>query len=90
MNILGIQTGHNSTVALIIDSKLRAAISEEKFVNIKNYSGFPLNAIKHMLVEYNLTPNDIDFVAISSHTNILRLPNKNSNEGTKKPKKLSG
>jgi carbamoyltransferase len=74
MNILGIHTGHNATAALILNNKLQAAISEEKFLNIKNYDGFPLNAINFLMKNYNLSADNIDYVAIAGYVNYTFLP----------------
>jgi len=74
MNILGIHTEHNATAALILNNKLEVAISEEKFVNIKNYSGFPLNAVNHIMKEYNISADNIDFVALPCYLNSTELP----------------
>ncbi|MEM3362657.1 MAG: carbamoyltransferase C-terminal domain-containing protein [Candidatus Bilamarchaeaceae archaeon] len=65
MNILSIHVGHNATAALILNNKLEISLSEEKFTNIKNYSGFPLNSIKYIMNTYNLNADNIDFVAIA-------------------------
>jgi predicted NodU family carbamoyl transferase len=46
MKILGIQLGHNSTVALLEEGKITCAVSEEKFDNIKNSSNFPSRSIR--------------------------------------------
>ena len=74
MNILGINTGHNATAALILNNKLQAAISEEKFTNIKNYYGFPLNAINFLMKNYNLSADNIDHVAVVGYINQTFLP----------------
>lgn len=45
MYILAIYTGHNATAALLKDGAIIACVSEERFNNIKNYIGFPKQAI---------------------------------------------
>jgi len=84
MNILGIHTGHNATAALILNNKLEAAISEEKFTNIKNYTGFPLNAVNYIMKEYDLTPDNIDFCALACYLNSTELPTQERMEKMKK------
>lgn len=63
--IIGMELGHNASVALMIDGKIVNAISEEKFDNIKNSSTFPLKSIKWLLEENKLTPKDITAIAVS-------------------------
>lgn len=43
--ILGIYNGHNATAALLRDGEIIACVSEERFVRIKNYIGFPKKSI---------------------------------------------
>lgn len=66
MNILSIQTGHNATVGLMEDGEITALLSQEKLDNIKNSAAFPLDAIKAVLAERGLGPQDIDEVVIAS------------------------
>jgi len=84
MNILGIHTGHNATAALILNNKLEAAVSEEKFTNIKNYTGFPLNAVNYIMKEYKLSADNIDFVALPCYLNSTELPTQERMEKMKK------
>jgi carbamoyltransferase len=65
MKILGIQLGHNSTVALLEEGKITCAVSEEKFDNIKNSSNFPNRSIRWILEYRNLDPTDINYIAVS-------------------------
>lgn len=64
MKILGVHHGHDSAAAMIIDGKIVAAASEERFTRIKNDSSFPLNAIDYCLQRNNLSPKDIDVLAV--------------------------
>ena len=43
--VLGLHDGHNAGAALVRDGKVIAAIQEERLVNVKNYSGVPVQAI---------------------------------------------
>jgi carbamoyltransferase len=49
MNILGIYNGHNATACLMEDGEIVVAISQEKFDNVKNSSGFPVDAVKYCI-----------------------------------------
>src|SRR4051794_31948774 len=66
MNILGINAYHgDASAALVRDGQLVAAVEEERFNRIKHWAGFPAESIRWCLREANLTPQDIDHVAIS-------------------------
>ncbi len=49
MIILAIQDGHNSSAALMINGRIIFALQEERFCQIKNYTGYPYQSIKHCL-----------------------------------------
>lgn len=66
MYILGIYHGHNATATLMRDGKVIASVSEERFVRIKNYKGFPKNAIRYCLEEAEITAAQLDFVVRST------------------------
>ncbi len=61
--ILGITDGHNSSASLIADNKIIGAISEERFLRIKNYRGFPKYSINYILKEH-LKDNSVDFITV--------------------------
>src|SRR3989338_2008639 len=65
MYILGIYYGHNSTACLLKDGQIIAAASEERFNRIKNYKGFPKNALAHVLSEEKIDSSKLDFVTLS-------------------------
>jgi len=68
MNILGLNIYHADTSAcLIVNGKIISASEEERFLRVKHYSGFPVNAINYALKEGNLEINDIDIIAINSN-----------------------
>ena len=52
MKILSIHSGHNASVALMIDGKIHCAWQEERFTGIKNQQGFPLNSLKFILNDF--------------------------------------
>jgi carbamoyltransferase len=66
MNILGVHDGHNASAVLVVDGRVVAAVQEERFLNLKNYFGFPEHAIRSVLEAGGLDKEEVDFVAISS------------------------
>ncbi len=50
--IIGINFGHNATVALIKDGEILSCVSEERFNKIKNSTGFPFMALNYVLKKY--------------------------------------
>src|SRR3989344_106846 len=69
MRVLGIHDGHNASVCLLEDGKIKFAIQEERLTNEKNKCGFPSKSIKKTLEYLNLDVNEIDYVAMASkHT----------------------
>ena len=69
MRVLGIHDGHNASVCLVEDGKIKFAIQEERLTNEKNKCGFPFQSIKKTLEYLNLNIEDIDYVAMASkHT----------------------
>lgn len=66
MKILGLNAFHADTsAAIIVNGKIKAAIEEERLNRIKHTNKFPINAIKFCLKEARLTINDIDFIAVN-------------------------
>lgn len=65
MRLLSIHCGHTSTVALLEDNKVVAAISEERLRRIKNYSGFPYKALAWIKETY-VKGAPIDLVVLPS------------------------
>lgn len=62
MKILAIHEGHHATASYLEDGKVICLISEERFTNIKNQSGFPKNSVEWILKSQNLKWEDIDQV----------------------------
>lgn len=50
--IISIHYGHNSTVALSINGKIAACVSEERFCRIKNATGFPIQAYQFVVEQF--------------------------------------
>ncbi|MBV9494935.1 MAG: carbamoyltransferase [Acidobacteria bacterium] len=66
MDILGINAYHGGASACLIrDGRLIAAVEEERFSRIKYQAGFPVAAIRHVLAEAGITPQDLDHIGIS-------------------------
>ena len=66
MNILGLNFNHaDSSASLLIDGQLVSAADEERFVRIKHYSGFPINAFNYCLNNSNIKVSDLDFIAVN-------------------------
>ena len=68
MNIIGLNLFHaDSSACLVKDGKLTAAVEEERFSRIKNFSGFPIESIRFCLKENNLDISDIDLIAVNNN-----------------------
>lgn len=66
MYILGINAYHGGASACLIqDGQLVAAVEEERFSRIKYQAGFPAEAIRFVLHEAGITPQDLDHIGIS-------------------------
>jgi carbamoyltransferase len=65
MNILGIYglTDHDSSAALIMDGKIIAAVSEERFSRLKHDSCFPYRSIEYCLKEAGININEVNFIS---------------------------
>lgn len=68
MYILGIYNGHNATATLTEDGTVIASVSEERFSGIKNYKGFPKNAIDYCLKKAGISSSELSLVVRSSIT----------------------
>ena len=61
--ILGISAFyHDSAAALIIDGEIIAAVQEERFTRIKHDANFPINSIKYIIEESNISIDELDCV----------------------------
>ncbi|MEK6906611.1 MAG: carbamoyltransferase C-terminal domain-containing protein [Nanoarchaeota archaeon] len=76
MYILGIHPSHNATAALLKDGKIIACVSEERFVRVKNFWGFPSNSVNFLLDFARIKPDDLDLVVVSQCTEIHNLDGK--------------
>lgn len=64
MNIIGINFGHDAAATLIRDGKIIQSIEEEKISRVKQDFGWPKHALRVILKQSGLAPQDIDIVAI--------------------------
>jgi carbamoyltransferase len=65
MYVLGIHDGHNASAALLQNGRVIAAVQEERPRGLKNALGMPRTAIQDVLSQAEVTPADIDAVALS-------------------------
>lgn len=65
MYILGINSGHNSTAALLKNGKIIGCVSEERFSRIKNHFGFPYQSVKYLLDFAGITTKKIDLLVLT-------------------------
>jgi carbamoyltransferase len=65
-NILGISAYHgDSSVCLVQNGELIAAVEEERFNRIKHWAGLPAASIRYCLEEGDIQLHDLDHIAIS-------------------------
>jgi len=90
MKILGISPlDKDSTVCLVEDGRVIAAMAEERFSRIKLHAGFPYLALKELFKRCQLTPESIDYVVYSffdsaKETALMRQGRKIYNEKSRK------
>jgi carbamoyltransferase len=61
--ILGISAFyHDSAAAMLVDGEIIAAAQEERFTRKKHDDAFPVNAIKYVLAESGIKPDDLQAV----------------------------
>lgn len=66
MRILGLNAFHgDASAALLVDGKLVCAVEEERLNRVKHCAGFPTLAVRECLRLGDISPSDIDHVAIS-------------------------
>ena len=65
MIILGINAYHaDSSAAIIVNGKLKAAIEEERFTRVKHWAGFPSLAVQFCLKEAGISIHEVNHIAI--------------------------
>lgn len=69
MKVLGIQFGgHDTAASLMIDGKIIAASSQERYDHKKHSRDFPIDAINDCLKTAGITINDLDEIAFANDT----------------------
>lgn len=63
--ILGIHDGHNASVALLEDGRIKWLLQEERLRREKNFDGFPEMALNKVLDLERIGPEDIGLVAMN-------------------------
>lgn len=66
MKILGLSLGALSTAALLVDGRIVACVSEERFSRVKNDETYPKAAIEDCLRQAGLRGDELDVVAVAS------------------------
>lgn len=66
MRVLGIADNHDAAAAVVVDGRLVAAASEERFDRRKNSGRFPWAAIDDVLARAGLRPGDLDRVVLGT------------------------
>lgn len=72
MILIGINEGMNSSVVVLKDGEIIFAIQEERLNKIKEYSGFPEQALAFTLEHLKLSSADIDAVILSNLRSYMR------------------
>src|SRR5262245_26368559 len=57
---VGMSWGHNTTACILVDGKLVACASQERFDRVKNSRAFPLDAIRYVIAEAGAKIDDVD------------------------------
>jgi carbamoyltransferase len=65
MTIIGISPTHDGTLTVIRDGKNVFSIGEERLNRIKAYIGFPFKAVRYIVEENIISPDEVDEIAIS-------------------------
>ena len=64
MNILGIHSGHDASLALVTDGKLVSSISVERYSRNKKDQNLSSYAVNRFLKDNGITLDDIDYIAM--------------------------
>jgi predicted NodU family carbamoyl transferase len=73
VKIISIHVGHNATVGLTIDGLLTSVIHEERITRKKNFTGFPLAALKFTITKYlNNSLHNVDKVIFTDKTSLAQ------------------
>jgi carbamoyltransferase len=73
VKIISIHVGHNATVGLTIDGLLISLVHEERITRKKNFTGFPLAALKFTITKYlNNCLHNVDKVIFTDKTSLAQ------------------
>ncbi len=64
--VIGINWEQNSTAALMLNGKIIACVSEERFSRVKNDERYPINALNWIIKEYKIKIKDIEAICVIS------------------------
>ena len=65
MKIVGLHDGHNASACLVEDGRIVAAIQEERLRRVKNWAGFPEQALEFVLRAGGRSVSEIDVFAFA-------------------------
>ena len=57
--------GHCASACLLVDGRIEAMVSEERFTRKKNQSGFPAEAVGWIARTYSVDGSNLDAVAVA-------------------------
>ncbi|MBK8259061.1 MAG: carbamoyltransferase [Polyangiaceae bacterium] len=67
MIIVGLSpTAHESAVGIVVNGRIVAAVSEERFSRVKNQDGFPTKSLEYCLKRAGIEAKDVDHVAYAA------------------------
>ena len=66
MAILGINYGHDSSAALVLEGRLVADVAEERFSRVKNDGSFPVRAVEYCLKAGGLGSTDLSKIIFAT------------------------
>lgn len=67
MKVLGITVGKTSGCSILIDGKIKFAVSEERFSRLKSDESYPKRSIEEALKFCKITPDELDKILIASN-----------------------
>ena len=65
ITVLGIHTWHDAGASIVQNGKILAAISEERIINIKHASGYPIHSIEEVFKISKIEPSEVNAIAIT-------------------------
>ena len=65
ITVLGIHLWHDSGASIVQNGKVCAAINEDKIINIKHASGYPIKSIEEVFKIANIGYDQIDAISVT-------------------------